>query len=145
MSYPGQLLGEFIPLQKSSLCNLQLQLIDSNSILTCLGSFYAKRLGNCIHCTFISIFLCSCLRVYLSFSISLYWYVKILWNNFLIITWYDTDYVYFYSCQYNFYSLKKDRMSFMSKFFQIGHSYNSHWKKKQCLMASESSHSMRKC
>ena len=32
------------------------RLIDFNDISTCLVLFYAWRLGNCIHCTFISTF-----------------------------------------------------------------------------------------
>ena len=35
-------------------------LIDFNGISNSQGLFYAKRLGNYIHCTFIFIFLCSC-------------------------------------------------------------------------------------
>ena len=45
---------------------------------THLGLFYASRLGNCVHCTFIFIFLCICfLRVFLHSYISS--------NNFYLV------------------------------------------------------------
>ena len=87
--------------------------IDFKGISTGLGLFYAT-------------FLCNCLRIY--FLIFQIFYFndmsKIIWDNFWIITFYETDNIYRYNFGDYFISLK-DKMSSIS-IFQIIPSYCLH-------------------
>ena len=60
-------------------------LIDFNGMSARLGLFYAERLENCFHCTFIFTFLCSFLKVC---SHRVTWYQVFQSNNLHSVEWF---------------------------------------------------------
>ena len=68
------------PVPTSVMCRIVklVRQIDFDSMSTCLGLFYAKKLGNCIHCTFLFTFLRRC---FLSVILFIYFLLHTVLSN----------------------------------------------------------------